>query len=208
MQDLTGCKFGRLEVVEFAYGGETPSGTKKYFWLCKCDCGNTVTVERSHLTTGHTSSCGCLHAETKNTLTHGLSRTRVYRVWRRMKERCTNRNCSDYANYGGRGIKISDEWMKFEPFYSWATENGYRDDLTIDRIDNNGPYSPVNCRWITQKEQCNNKRTCVYVEFKGDRKTVKEWSEIYEIKYSTLVSRIKAGWPIEKALTEKIHRRK
>ena len=204
MKDLRGIRFGRLEVIKFSEKRKSPSGSKKYIWECKCDCGKVVKVDSQHLTTGHTKSCGCLHKEAKSNLTHGLSKTRVYRVWRRMKERCTNKNCKDYNHYGGRGIKLDDSWMTFELFYSWAMANGYRDDLTIDRIDVNGPYSPENCRWSTTKEQGNNKRNCVYMELNGKTKSIKEWSEIYGINYTTLRSRLARGLPLEIALTEKL----
>lgn len=203
MRDLTGQRFGRLKVIEFFEKRKSPNGVNKYFWKCKCDCGNTVNVNSQHLTTGHTKSCGCLYKETKSHVTHGLSKTRVYRVWRRMKERCTNGNCKDYKHYGGRGIILSEEWMSFEPFYDWAMSNGYQDDLTIDRIDVNGPYSPENCRWVTMKAQQSNRRNCVFLKMNGEIKTVTEWANIYGINCGTLRSRLATGMPLEIALTQK-----
>ncbi len=207
MKDLTGIKFGRLEVMNFSHKRKTPNGTIKYYWNCSCDCGNSTIVESRDLRSGHTRSCGCLHYDSLDRLKHGQCRTRLYRIWRRMKERCKNPNCSDYGNYGGRGITLAEEWLTFEPFFLWAMNNGYSDDLSIDRIENDGPYAPENCRWITQKKQCNNKRTCRYIEHNGKIKTLKEWAEIYGIHDNTLRSRLGRGLSIEQALTKKVKRK-
>ena len=141
--DITGARFGRLKVLSFAYKGNNYNS----FWNCKCDCGNNVVVNGKHLREGGTKSCGCLQKEkAKATNTkHGLRRSRLYRVWRNILNRCMLETNARYGDYGGRGIKVCAEWQQFENFYKWAIKSGYNDNLTIDRIDNNGDYAPNNC---------------------------------------------------------------
>ena len=155
--DLTGQRFGRLTVVERT--GTSKNGNA--LWACRCDCGNVAVVRGASLKNGITRSCGCLIAEStkdRNT-THGLRKTRLYHVWANMKDRCLNPNTPSYSYYGGRGITICDEWRDdFQAFYDWAMANGHRDDLSIDRIDNDKGYNPDNCRWATHSEQMHNRR--------------------------------------------------
>ena len=139
--DLTGQRFGRLTVLERA----GTDSRREAVWRCICTCGNEIYVQGHHLRCGNTQSCGCLRVDTATT--HGESRSRLYHIWFGMKTRCYNPNTKDFKNYGGRGITVCPEWLyDFPAFQKWAIANGYRDDLTIDRIDNDKGYSPDNCR--------------------------------------------------------------
>lgn len=157
-EDLTGRKFGRLTVLS--------SDEKLGYWICSCDCGTIKSIRKDHLRLGKTISCGCYGREKlrESKIKHGKTDTRLYGVWYNMKTRCTCKSKRDYPRYGGRGITVCDEWVHdFQAFYDWAMGNGYdenapRFQCTLDRIDNDKGYSPGNCRWITMKEQCANRR--------------------------------------------------
>lgn len=155
--ELKGRKFGRLTVLK--RDGSNAHG--RATWLCICECGKVTTKVGKLLLNGHCRSCGCGEYENRvnNCTSHRLSDTRLYSIWRGMKQRCYYQKHKDYHNYGGRGITVCDEWKNdFETFYAWAINNGYRDDLTIDRIDVDGNYETKNCRWSTLYEQAKNRR--------------------------------------------------
>ena len=210
--DLTGKRFGRLVVIEKLESDKHKSPK----WLCKCDCGELKVVTGPHLRNGATRSCGCLRRETvaersveiarqvgHRNKKHGMHRTRIYNIWQGAKDRCTNHNSKCYPRYGGRGITICDEWRNsFDAFWSWAKDNGYNDDLTLDRKDNDGPYSPDNCRWVTMKEQANNRRGNRLVTYNEQTKTAAQWAAEYGLSRDAFLRRLAAGWAIEKALTE------
>lgn len=128
------------------------------------------------------------------------SKTRLYRIWQNMKNRCRNENVDRFERYGGRGISICKEWHEFDNFYKWSMDNGYNDELTIDRIDNDGDYNPENCKWSTQREQARNRSTTVKVERNGITKPLREWCEIEGVGFNMVYKRIRRGWDIEDAI--------
>ena len=174
-------------------------------WLCCCDCGSSVVVVSGNLRSGNTISCGCVSKELsiKRNTTHGRCGTRLYTEWLCMKHRCYNQKNKSFVYYGGRGITVCDEWKNdFQAFYDWAMQNGYTDNLTIDRKDVNGNYEPSNCRWITTQEQMNNKRNNHLLTYNGKIQTMKQWSNETGISYYVIRSRINTyGWSVERALT-------
>ena len=197
--NLVGKRYGRLTVLK-----EVEKKNKKIMYLCKCDCGNTCIVQGNNLRSGHTKSCGCLKSEVlvEKATIHGKSDSRLYHIWEAMKQRCTNYKNSAYNNYGGRGVFICKDWLVFTNFRQWALMSGYSENLSIDRIDNNGGYEPSNCRWATIKEQDNNKRNNILLTFEGETKTLAQWGECKKIPYKVLYQRIKhLRWTVERALS-------
>lgn len=152
--DLKGQTFGRLLVIE----RKGSDNRKESLWLCKCSCGNETVVRSSCLRRDYkaTKSCGYYNKEQIDSgnkrRTHGARYTRLYNIWSNMKERCNSPTNTSYYRYGGKGIKVCDDWQEFIPFQEWALVNGYQDNLTIDRINNDGDYEPSNCRWIFREE--------------------------------------------------------
>ena len=161
VKDLTNRRFERLKVIR-----RVENKNYRAMWLCECDCGNKKTISTYQLLSGQTKSCGCLGKENraKSRTKHHKTNTKLYYVWKGMKQRCYNPNNKYYYNYGGRGITICDKWKNdFEEFYEWAIKNGYVENAlhkscTIDRINNTGNYEPNNCRWVDMKTQSNNRR--------------------------------------------------
>lgn len=176
LEDMSGMKFGRLTVL--CRDGSTNYG--KPLWLCKCECGNMTHTTRRNLIKGNTISCGCYRREfsAQQHTTHGLSRDgnrhrRLYRIWGGIKDRCLNQNSKYWERYGARGIKVCKEWSdNYECFHEWALSHGYADDLTIDRIDNDGNYEPGNCRWATYEEQENNRSDNILFNIEGEEITL------------------------------------
>lgn len=199
-QNLTARTFGRLHVVEFA--GHRSEKNRQILWTCRCLCGRTVVVEGSRLRNGDTRSCGCLMRELRTT--HGHSRgyrtTPTFRVWWSMIQRTTHPSQVGYPNYGGRGIRVCDRWRRFETFLA---DMGDRPSPrhTLDRIDNDGDYTPDNCRWATIDQQARNRRTNVWVTYRGETLCITDWAKRLGIEPSGLRSRLKR-WPLERAMTE------
>lgn len=188
--DLTGERFGRLVVLEFSH-----KDNNTYYWKCKCDCGNIKLIDRHCLRSGNTKSCGCLISERMKTAkyfkTHGMSKTKIYFVWSKIKKRCYDPNDNKYKNYGGRGISMCNEWKNdFICFYDWAINNGYKEGLSIDRKDNNGNYEPLNCRFVTNYTQCRNKTTNIYYTYKNKTMIRKDWADLFNMDVNTLANRI------------------
>lgn len=182
-RDLTGKRFGMLTVLSLA---EKRRGA--IMWKCLCDCGRTSVVRSSNLFRGATRSCGC------QLVKHGKKGTRLYYIWGGMKARCYRKSHIWYMRYGGRGVSICDEWRNdFQAFYDWAMANGYRDGLTIDRINNDEGYSPDNCRWATSVCQQNNKSSNIIAEVNGKKQTIAQWAKETGILYQTLYRRYTRG---------------
>lgn len=200
-QNLRGLLVGRLRVV--GPGLAPPSGGT--YWRCVCRCGKRVDVRGTLLTGPKQQSCGCLSREmliTRNR-THGLGSTREAAIWRAMIARCHNTNCRAYRWYGARGIMVCDRWR--ESFEAFLADVGAKPEgCGLDRIDNDGPYSPENCRWATVKENQRNRRGNVRITFNGETKTIAEWSELTSIPYSTLWKRLRLGWSPERMLTQPV----
>lgn len=187
-----------LTVVGFVFKN------KRWMWECKCSvCGRSAVVYPQHVIKGTQKSCSCGKARNARDLfsKHNEKGTRLYGIWLNMRDRCNNENNKRYDRYGRRGIRVCKEWDDFLVFKKWANENGYSDDLTIDRINNDSDYSPDNCRWVAGALQARNRSNNSVYEIDGERKSLAEWCEIYNMPYFTVFSRVKKyGWDIERAL--------
>lgn len=191
--ELGGQRFGRLLVGNFVRKG------KYVYWECICDCGTVKSVLSSNLTNGSTQSCGCLlKLNGRFTRTHGKSTSRSYHKWSGMLTRCYSENSGSYPDYGGRGIRVCRRWHKFESFYSDMGDP--KPSMTLERIDNNGNYSPENCRWATRREQSRNRRSIKFLDFNGERKPLWQWTKKLKIPYSTIQTRLRNGWSVDRAL--------
>lgn len=203
-RDLTGLRYGRLVVIAFV----GVSGPRRTLWLCQCDCGNQKTTTTRCLNSGYTQSCGCLlHDRLIETKTkHGHrgpfghpSPSPTYRTWASMIQRCINQNTKTYPRYGGRGITVCDAWRSsFEAFLADMGERPV--DTELDRIDNDLGYYADNCRWVSRRDQVNNRSNTRLLTFKDETKPISRWAEEYGLTYFTLYGRLRSGWPVEEAL--------
>lgn len=203
--DYTGRRYGNLVVIK---RGDRNKKRNLYEWICKCDCGTIKPIIGSDLRNGNSTSCGCMSSRKKIgeiNKTHGLAKTRFYKIWCGMKTRCYNKNEKSYAYYGAKGITVCDKWHIFDNFYNDMFST-YSDDLTLERINVRGNYSPDNCTWITKQEQSLNKTDSFIVDYKGKKISLVKLCYENEIKnYKQIKRRItQYGWDIEKALTTPI----
>lgn len=186
--DLEGKRFGLLTVLSV-----THKAKNGYYWDCICDCGKHTNVLATRLIQGTTKSCGHLQGNKGVGRKHGMKYTRIYNTWRNMKHRCLNEKSENYYLYGGRGITFCEKWERFEGFYEDMKE-GYNDELQLDRIDVNGNYCKENCRWVTRKENANNKRNTTYITYNGVTRTSGEWAELIGAKLPTITKRVRLGY--------------
>ena len=194
LKNMVGRKFSQLLIVE-----KDANGKGKSRWICRCDCGNTISVISYNLTSGNTKSCGCFKKSGVSHRTHGMRKSSEYIIWYSMIARCNYPSHKSYNDYGGRGIQVCEQWLIFENFFSdmGTRPNGY----TIERIDNGGNYCKENCKWATRKEQCNNQRNNIICEYNGETNTLKQLSEKIGFNYSRLyyLLRVK-GEPLSKII--------
>lgn len=202
-KDLTGQKFNRLTAIKIV--GQ--SKNRINLWLCKCDCGNEHITTTTGLLTGQCKSCGCLQKEKVSKLSykHGLHKSKIYGIWQAIKRRCYKDIGYKSKYYKDKNIKVCDDWLDkengFMNFYRWSMENGYKEGLTIDRIDNNGNYEPNNCRWVDMYVQNNNTSSNKYVTYNNETHTVAEWCRKLNLNYHRTICRLLSGWSVEKAFT-------
>lgn len=198
--DIAGKKYNNLTVLSFY-----DMKDNKARWLCQCDCGNKVIVASVCLRNGNTKSCGCLRHNKKYDEKTAKIIKRLQYIFYQMKQRCYDKNNPAYKHYGERGIKICKEWLEnINTFEEWAINNGYKHDLTIERINVNGNYEPSNCKWVTKTQQGYNKTNSILCTIKGETKCLSEWCKIYKKDYFLVRSRLKRGIDIEEALTRPI----
>ena len=207
MKDIKGEKFDYLTAL-YPLDERDSQGYVK--WVCQCECGNLCVKTLKQLISygkrRKIKSCPiCAEQRRLNAVTtHKASRTRLYGVYKSMIQRCTNKNSHEYTNYGGRGIKVCDEWSSFDAFREWAYANGYKEEqkgrITLDRIDVDGDYSPSNCRFVDMKVQQRNRRNNVYLTHNGETHCLSEWAEIVGVRYGTLAKRYEHGWATSEIL--------
>ena len=191
--DLTGMRFGQLTVLR--------RSEIRYFsnimWECECDCGEKLLLASAILRRGQKSCIKCCHK--RESAPYRVSETHIYKIWQSIKSRCFRKSDRAYRYYGGRGIVMCDEWKNdFFAFQDWIVGHGYKDDLTIDRIDNNGNYCPGNCRFVTMKEQSRNKRNNIFVEHDGEVKILSDWAKELGMSKQAMFNRFRSGWNMDR----------
>lgn len=196
--DLNGKEFGRWTVLSKA-----PQRSGKTHWFCRCECGKERSVPATKLLTEKSRGCGCVRRRPLGIVCgkkHGMSRTAEYVAWQQIRGRCENNARKDFHRYGGRNIRVSEQWQSFEAFYD---DMGPRpsSEHSIERRDNDGNYEKSNCYWATSKEQARNRRTSRLLTFKGETRCLTEWAEVVGLRPITLTSRLRLGWSVERALT-------
>lgn len=197
--DLTGKVYGSLEVIRL----EVDIPGKKKKWLCKCKkCGEEVIIAGSNLQSGHSTQCKeCQWKMAKiDTTKHRQTGTRLYNIWNGMIGRCERSNNKSYKDYGERGIKVCKEWHDSKKFFAWALENGYKEELEIDRKDTDDDYCPENCQWVTRLANANNKRNNIIIEYNGEKRTLSEWARYYNVNYRNLHGCMSRGFSFEEAI--------
>lgn len=205
-----GDKYGKLTIIKEV----EKTGADRRF-ACECECGNSRVVSLNSLRTGNTKSCGCLHSETssangKTCTTHGMTQTKLYNIWRGMKKRCFVLSNPSFKDYGKRGISVCSEWLGecgSTNFIEWALSHGYREGLSIERVDVNKDYSPQNCTFIDIGMQGDNRRNSKRIAYNGKVMLLKEWADALEMNYGALKRRLQIGWSIEKSFTTPIAKR-
>jgi len=200
LASLSGNRYGRLTVLSFE--GKSAGSRPEKLWSCLCDCGNIIQVRQNNLRSGHTQSCGCYKEQriSESNKKHGMKNSSEYIAWCNMKGRCLNPKDKGYPRYGARGISVCERWVNsFENFY---LDMGKKPGLeyTLERIDFNGNYCPLNCKWATHAEQNRNYSRNVYIEYEGRKMCIKDWANETGISASVLRHRLCAGWPIFQVL--------
>lgn len=208
--ELLGQKFGRLSVLSFH--GFNPKRKAKLNWLCRCDCGKEIVVDGYNLRNGNTKSCGCYKIErTKETNTKdGRTKGRLYHIYYGILSRCFSDDHERYSSYAARGIEVSPEWLGESGFENFARDMGPRPSAkhSVERKNNDGPYSKENCIWATQKQQCRNTRKNVFFEIDGEKKCLSQICEEAAVPYGRVFWRLKTGMPLEQALSRDDFRRR
>lgn len=198
-QDWVGKQFNMLSVIEPVHAN------KQWMWRVRCDCGEERIYVPHEVISGKVKSCGCYRKSGKQTpRVHGESHTRLHDTWTGMNNRCNPQN-KNSERYGVRGIKVCEEWKDYTKFAEWARNNGFREDLTIERVDVNGDYCPDNCTWIPLSKQARNRRTTRWVEYQGRTMSLAEAAEIAGLLYKQVHARVKKGLDLERALSEPLH---
>jgi len=202
---VAGQRFHRLTV--YGLMGFIKTRQRISYWLCRCDCGNWSIVARPKFQRGYTKSCGCYINEIRGVKqrTHRMTGTRIWRIWVGVTSRCYDTNCESYPGYGGRGITIADRWRGYEGFSNFFKDMGHppSDDYSLDRIDNDGPYSPENCKWSDKYEQARNTRRNRFLTANNQTYCIAQWSEITGLKQGLIAARLRRGWSDEEALAFK-----